>query len=188
MSYRILAVPLLPTVRAVVRFSCFDDTSVLPFIQISDTHISRKPGKMMNVNFRLFTSTILPEFSPHFVIHTGDITDGWKHGLACTEAPLSSRVAGEIEEEWIMYRSSLLAGGYYNKSVWMDVRGNHDNTNQNSTRHHFYFQYGTCRDEDRVYNRVVRQPFGNYCFIGVDATLSPCRRRAVLSIQLLAAS
>lgn len=161
---------------------------MLPFIQISDTHISRKPGKMMNVNFRLFTSTILPEFSPHFVIHTGDITDGWTHGLACTEIPSSSRVAGEIEEEWIMYRSSLLAGGYYNKTVWMDVRGNHDNTNQNSTRQHFYFQYGTCRDEDRVYNRVIRQSFGNYCFIGVDATLSPCSSLAFSPTQLPAAS
>ncbi len=83
-------------------------------------------------------------------------------------------VAGEIEEEWMMYRSSLISGGYYNKTVWMDVRGNHDNTNQNSTRQHYYYQYGTCRDEDRVYNRIIRHPFGNYCFIGVDATLSPC--------------
>ena len=83
-------------------------------------------------------------------------------------------VAGEIEEEWMMYRSSLVSSGYYNKTVWMDVRGNHDNTNQNSTRQHYYYQYGTCRDEDRVYNRIIRHSFGNYCFIGVDATLSPC--------------
>ena len=38
---------------------------------------------MTNVNFRLFTSTILPEFDPQFVIHTGDITDGWKKGVTC---------------------------------------------------------------------------------------------------------
>ena len=87
-----------------------------------------------------------------------------------------------------MYPSPLLAGGYYNKTVWMDVRGNHDNTNQNSTRQHFYFQYGTCRDEDRVYNRVIRQSFGNYCFIGVDATLSPCSSLAFSPTQLPAAS
>lgn len=74
----------------------------------------------------------------------------------------------------MMYRSSLISSGYYNKTVWMDVRGNHDNTNQNSTRHHYYYQYGTCRDEDRVYNRIIHHPFGDYCFIGVDATLSPC--------------
>ena len=74
----------------------------------------------------------------------------------------------------MMYRSSLVSSGYYNKTVWMDVRGNHDNTNQNSTRQHYYYQYGTCRDEERVYNRIIRHSFGNYCFIGVDATLSPC--------------
>ena len=70
----------------------------------------------------------------------------------------------------------------------MDVRGNHDNTTQNSTRQHFYFQYGTCRDEDRVYNRVIRQSFGNYCFIGVDATLSPCSSLTFSPTQLPAAS
>ena len=81
---------------------------------------------------------------------------------------------GDIVEEWEMYKSTLVEHGYFNNSFWLDIRGNHDNSNQQSGIRHSYYNYSTCGHEGPVFNKVYTRPFGRYCFIGLDATLSPC--------------
>ena len=61
-----------------------DEDDVFSFIQISDTHLSHLPTSMTHINFRIFTSTVVPAFNPDIVILTGDITDGWIEGLKST--------------------------------------------------------------------------------------------------------
>ena len=73
-----------------------------------------------------------------------------------------------------MYKSTLVEHGYFNNSFWLDIRGNHDNSNQQSGIRHSYYNYSTCGHEGPVFNKVYTRPFGRYCFIGLDATLSPC--------------
>ncbi|CBK23344.2 uncharacterized protein [Blastocystis hominis] len=118
---------------------------------------------MTHINFRIFASTVVPAINPDIVIHTGDITDGWIEGLK----------SGDIVEEWEMYKSTLVEHGYFNNSFWLDIRGNHDNSNQQSGIRHSYYNYSTWGHEGPVFNKVYTRPFGRYCFIGLDATLSP---------------
>lgn len=79
-----------------------------------------------------------------------------------------------MKEEWEIYRSALEESGYFNSSVWLDIRGNHDNSNQDSSENHYYREYSTCGKEGPVFNKVFERPFGKYCFVGLDATLTPC--------------
>lgn len=91
----------------------------------------------------------------------------------CAPIPLFT-VAGDVKEEWAIYRDALEKSGYFNSSVWLDIRGNHDNSNQDSSENHYYREYSTCGKEGPVFNRVIERPFGKYCFVGLDATLTPC--------------
>lgn len=72
---------LLPKIVVLLTFSYIDESNIFSFIQISDTHLSHNPTSMSLINFRIFTSTIVPAFNPDVVVHTGDITDGWIDGL-----------------------------------------------------------------------------------------------------------
>ena len=83
-------------------------------------------------------------------------------------------IAGEIEDEWKLYRNTLEKNHLYNCSYWLDVRGNHDNTYLNSSTNHFYYKYSPCSSEGPIYNKIYHKSFGSYCFIGLDATLTPC--------------
>ena len=153
-----------------------DEDDVFSFIQISDTHLSHLPTSMTHINFRIFASTVVPAINPDIVVHTGDITDGWIEGLKSRTFDLPSLIflGGDIVEEWEMYKSTLVEHNYFNNTFWLDIRGNHDNSNQQSGIHHSYYNYSTCGQEGPVFNKVYTRSFGRYCFIGLDATLSPC--------------
>lgn len=129
---------------------------------------------MTHINFRIFASTVVPAINPDIVVHTGDITDGWIEGLKSLPFCWWPFVGGDIVEEWEMYKSTLIENGYFNNTFWLDIRGNHDNSNQQSGIRHSYYNYSTCGREGPVFNKVYTRSFGRYCFIGLDATLSPC--------------
>lgn len=83
-------------------------------------------------------------------------------------------IAGEIEYEWKLYNSVLKKNHLLNNTLWLDVRGNHDSSNSDSSTNHYYHNYSSCGKLGPVYNKIYEKSFGKYCFIGIDATLSPC--------------
>ena len=67
-----------------------------------------------------FCTEVIDIIKPKLVIHTGDITD------SRTKQPMGSE---QHEEEWIEYRDIINGSNVTKKTVWLDIRGNHGNSN-----------------------------------------------------------
>lgn len=93
---------------------------VLPYnkylFQISDIHISIFQDHTRITELREFCDLTLDAINPKVVIASGDLTD------AKTKDHIGSR---QYEEEWQYYSSVLKECGVQQKTVWLDVRGNH---------------------------------------------------------------
>jgi hypothetical protein len=111
-------------------------------------------------NFQHFLDHELPAIDPDFVIVTGDLTD------ALTE---KGRFSQQFEEEWALYKGMLEEKGLFDrKDYWLDLRGNHDCFNVDSTKpaQNFFSRYSVQKEPSYV--RHVQMPFGTYSVVAID--------------------
>lgn len=86
------------------------------FEQISDIHISIfKDEKRIN-DFRQFTHETLDTIKPAVVLASGDLTNA-------ENGPFYH--SRQFEDEWRIYNEIITAANVRNKTIWMDIRGNH---------------------------------------------------------------
>ncbi|CAG2108561.1 unnamed protein product [Medioppia subpectinata] len=149
------------------------------FLQISDLHVSIHFDPKRAPDLEKFCEEYIDIIKPSVVLATGDLTD------ARTKSPMGSRVH---EEEWIMYWNALNKTKVGSRTVWLDIKGNHDNFNVYdwSHRNNFFKKYSIRGPNNtRSYKHSVRHDTETYSFIGVDACLAPSPKRPFNFIGLL---
>ena len=105
----------------------------------------------------------------------GDLTDG---------KAIDSMGSDQFVVEWEHYKTVLEETKITEKTVWLDIRGNHDNFNvpgvssQRSFYHRFSVQ-GKKHERSYMYTLSLKgkDSTTNYSFIAVDACLNPGPRR-----------
>lgn len=153
---------------------------ILPFIQISDLHVSQFRTKGGIEHLFRFLSSELPLIAPELVVATGDLTD------AKDKRKLKSK---QYESEWIAYRSILESSGVLQRkphqdtkinvfttdksneiesTFWWDQRGNHDcfNVPEFLNSRNRYGKMSVTKAEG--YALHISKDYGTYSFIGID--------------------
>ncbi|KAF5454923.1 hypothetical protein F2P56_024552, partial [Juglans regia] len=144
--------------------------SVIWVVQLSDLHFSvHHPERALD--FKNVVGPVLSVIKPSLVLITGDLTDGKSKDLLTMK---------QNEEEWVEYRNIMevviLRSGL-DKSIFFDVRGNHDNFAVPTVGGAFDFfskysingQLGRSRNV----NSITLQTGGQkYLFVGFDSTMS----------------
>ncbi|ERL88144.1 hypothetical protein D910_05532 [Dendroctonus ponderosae] len=138
---------------------------------MNDIHISifRDPSRI--AQFKEFCHYTIDRITPKVVLATGDLTD------AKTKDAIGSQ---QYESEWRHYRDILREFDITSKTVWLDIRGNHDNFNVISvkSKHNYFTNYSVQgREHPRSYMAQVKKGNTIYSFVGVDACLEPGPRR-----------
>jgi hypothetical protein len=88
------------------------------FMQISDLHLSVFHDETRIKDFDYFCKEIVGLIKPSVVLATGDLTDAKASDLT------GSR---QYENEWRAYHKVITENEILAQTVWLDVRGNHDN-------------------------------------------------------------
>ncbi|XP_064082624.1 transmembrane protein 62-like isoform X1 [Macrobrachium nipponense] len=141
------------------------------FVQISDLHLSVFQDPTRVSQLREFATSTVGTISPAVVLASGDLTDAKNMDM------LGSK---QYIEEWATYRDILHSSGVLNKTVWLDIRGNHDNFNvpSLSSDENFYQKYSVQgQHSKRSYIYTHRYGPDSIAFIAVDACLLPGPRR-----------
>ncbi|XP_063221359.1 transmembrane protein 62-like isoform X2 [Bacillus rossius redtenbacheri] len=149
------------------------------FIQISDLHISIFHDPTRIAELKEFCHLTLNAINPIIVLASGDLTD------AKTADNIGS---SQFVGEWQIYRKLLQDCGVQSKTVWLDIRGNHDNFNVPglTSKENFYREYSVQgSSHPRSYMHQVARDNRTYSFIGVDACLEPGPRRPFNFIGVL---
>lgn len=68
--------------------------------------------------FRNFTIETIDAIKPRIVLASGDLTDGRGNGIYD---------AGQNDDEWITYHDIIMNSKVLQKTIWLDIRGNHGN-------------------------------------------------------------
>ncbi|KAL1489693.1 hypothetical protein ABEB36_013633 [Hypothenemus hampei] len=149
------------------------------FLQISDIHISifRDPGRI--TEFKEFCHYTIDRITPKVVLATGDLTD------AKTKDSIGSQ---QFESEWRHYKDILEEFDISRKTIWLDIRGNHDNFNVIGvkSKHNFFTNYSVQgKEHPRSYITQVKKETTVYSFVGVDACLEPGPRRPFNFVGIL---
>lgn len=145
--------------------------NIIWFLQISDIHISifRDPSRI--TEFKEFCDYTIDRIKPTVVLASGDLTD------AKTKDAIGSQ---QFESEWRHYRDILREYDIGNKTLWLDIRGNHDNFNVISinSKHNYFTNYSMQgKAHPRSYLIQTRKGSAVYSFLGIDACLEPGPRR-----------
>ncbi|KAJ7965252.1 Metallophosphoesterase domain-containing protein [Quillaja saponaria] len=94
--------------------------SVVWVVQLSDLHFSiHHPDRA--IDFNKFVGPALSMINPSLVLITGDLTDGKSKDLLTMK---------QNEDEWVEYQNvmeDVIKRSGLNKSIFFDLRGNHDN-------------------------------------------------------------
>ncbi|KAF2362484.1 Calcineurin-like phosphoesterase domain ApaH type [Trinorchestia longiramus] len=141
------------------------------FIQVSDLHFSIWKDPSRITEFRDFCHHTVHTIKPAVVLASGDLTD------AKSENGMGSQ---QYIEEWQHYKSVLQETGLYNTTVWLDIRGNHDNFNMASlaAASNLYESESVQGPlHQRSYLHSVHLRGMSVAFIAVDTTLLPGPRR-----------
>jgi 3',5'-cyclic AMP phosphodiesterase CpdA len=149
------------------------DRHLMWFVQISDLHLSQFHDKGRIDDFELFCSQVLQLIKPRVVLASGDLTDAKNADLT------GSR---QYEYEWREYQRVLQDNKQMlSSTLWLDVRGNHDNFDVVSRDSHqnLFKRYGMQGAKSHAsYMQRVRTWDGDvYSFIAVDASIEPGPRR-----------
>ncbi|KAJ4435764.1 hypothetical protein ANN_18383, partial [Periplaneta americana] len=144
---------------------------IMWFMQISDIHISIFHDETRVSELKEFCDLTLNAIKPTVVLASGDLTD------AKSEDNMGSR---QYVQEWELYKNVLQACRVTEKTVWLDIRGNHDNFNVPSltSKENYYRNYsiqGQMHPKSYMYQ--VRRAGELYSFIAMDACLEPGPRR-----------
>ncbi|XP_078000950.1 transmembrane protein 62-like [Glandiceps talaboti] len=150
------------------------------FVQISDLHLSRYYDPDRIHKFRHFCEDNVDIIHPSMVLVTGDITDS-VFKMKNKQEPL----------EWKMYHDILMNSGVLDKTVWIDIKGNHDTTNVPSLRSkENYFRNhsntGISGESHFVYKH--KTDFGTYSFIHIESNQVPGPKSPLNSFGILTKS
>ncbi|CAG2064344.1 unnamed protein product, partial [Timema podura] len=94
----------------------------------------------------------------------------------------------QIVQEWQMYRNLLKECHVHKKTLWLDIRGNHDNFNvlNLESKENYYRNYSIQGvSHPRSYLHQISKGGDKYSFIGVDACLEPGPRRPFNFVGML---
>ncbi|XP_029050433.2 transmembrane protein 62-like [Osmia bicornis bicornis] len=141
------------------------------FLQISDIHISIFQDPLRITELKEFCNITVGTIKPPVVLASGDLTD------AKTKDKMGSK---QILEEWQYYKRILDDTEVNKRTLWLDVRGNHDNFNVVSleSRENYYYNYSIQgKKHPRSYMYTINIGTELYTFIAIDACLKPGPRR-----------
>lgn len=81
--------------------------------------------------FKNFTIETIDAIKPRIVLASGDLTDG--RGKSIYDA-------GQNDVEWMTYHEILTKSNVLQKTIWLDIRGNHGNCSTISVLSSFSFE------------------------------------------------
>lgn len=145
-------------------------TQLFWFLQISDIHVSKFQDSDRVTDFRQFCKETVGAVQPRVVIASGDLTDGKDQILG----------SQQYEEEWRAYQSALVDSGVYNMTVWLDIRGNHDNFNVPYlySKEDLYRNFSAQGQyHKRSFLHHVEEDGIKYNFLALDASAEPGTKR-----------
>ncbi|XP_020279068.1 transmembrane protein 62-like isoform X2 [Pseudomyrmex gracilis] len=149
------------------------------FLQISDLHLSVFKDVSRILELQEFCNVTVDSIRPAVVVASGDLTD------AIASDRLGSK---QILPEWRSYKYVMEVTNIKEKTLWLDVRGNHDNFNMISldSKHNYYSNYSIQgKKHPRSYMYNVNVGSETYSFIAVDACLKPGPKRPFNFIGVL---
>ncbi|KAL3523290.1 hypothetical protein ACH5RR_016124 [Cinchona calisaya] len=145
-------------------------SDVVWVVQLSDLHFSvHHPERAQD--FKSVVGPTLSMINPSLVLITGDLTDGKSKDLL---------IMKQDKEEWIEYQNvmeDVVKRSGLNKSIFYDLRGNHDNFGVSSigSPYDFFSTYslnGQLRRSGQVNSIVIQTGERKLLFVGIDSTMS----------------
>ncbi|CAK9804583.1 Transmembrane protein 62 [Anthophora plagiata] len=149
------------------------------FLQVSDIHISIFQDPSRITELKDFCNITVNAIKPSAVLASGDLTD------AKAKDKMGSK---QILEEWQYYKQVLDDTEVSKKTLWLDVRGNHDNFNVLTleSKNNYYLNYSIQgKKYPRSYMYTINSGSELYTFIAVDACLKPGPRRPFNFVGML---
>ncbi|XP_021758326.1 putative metallophosphoesterase At3g03305 [Chenopodium quinoa] len=144
--------------------------SVIWVVQLSDLHFSvHHPDRALD--FKKLVSPYLSVINPSLVLITGDLTDGKSKDHSNMK---------QNEKEWVEYRdvmADVVKKSGLDKSIFYDLRGNHDNFGVPSVggTFDFFSNYSLNAEAGRTghVNSVTLQTEDRrHLFVGIDITMA----------------
>ncbi|KAM0995318.1 hypothetical protein ACFX19_010856 [Malus domestica] len=144
--------------------------SVVWVVQLSDLHFSvHHPDRALD--FKNFVGPALSFINPSLVFITGDLTDGKSKDLLTMK---------QNEDEWLEYHNvmeDVIKRSRLDKTLFFDLRGNHDNFGvpQLGGSFDFFSKYsisGQLGRRRNVNSVTLQTGDRKHLFVGVDTTMS----------------
>lgn len=156
-----------------------NESHIMWFVQVSDLHFSVVFDATRGPDFKKFCQQVIPSVKPSVTIVSGDLTDARMKGL----------MAGAQQiQEWIMYSDIINSTGVTKQTLWLDIRGNHDDFGVGSfeAKENYFAKYSVRGQRHRRhYSYYVEKGGDTYAFIAVDACLEPGPNRPFNTVGLL---
>lgn len=141
-------------------------TNISWFVHLTDLHLSKFYAPDRTSGFHQLVEDLLRSVKPCAVVVTGDLTD------AKTIDYSGSR---QFKEEWIDYKVGVELAT--NRTVWLDIRGNHDNFDVSGLNHrnNFFKDFSSQGPKGNLasYLKIVNNNGVRLGFLALDATLKP---------------
>ncbi|KAI3757072.1 hypothetical protein L6452_04605 [Arctium lappa] len=146
------------------------DNDVVWIVQLSDLHFSVHHPERAS-DFRKFVGSTLSVIDPSLVFITGDLTDGKSKDLLTMK---------QNEEEWVEYQKTMedvIKRSGLDKSIFYDLRGNHDNFGVLTIggAFDFFSNYsitGQLERSQSVNSVTLQTSKRNLLFVSFDSTMS----------------
>lgn len=145
----------------------WDQDQLFWFIQISDLHISKYVYPDIKDDLKEFFTTTLDTVKPKVVLASGDLTDA---------KDFDGVNSFQQKDEWEVYKDLLVQYNVSNKTVYLDIRGNHDTFDVTSYKdpHNYFVSHSMSGPSHTTsYITTIKNKGTSFSFIALDATLNP---------------